>query len=522
MAKQAWCAGVLLLSGCVGTLGDGTVSDLPPVGQLALTRVRRMTRSEYLATLNMLLGDNAPNDARIPSEARVNGYDNDANSLRVDGTVADSLFRNGAEWSLAAADWVLANGSCAPSGTADPCVGQLLSDFATRAYRRPITDQELEELRAVYQVGIDGEDLHTGLATALSVVLQSPDLLYRTELGADGATGQVVTLTPFEVADQLAFTLTGAPADEALLADAKSAAIMDGAVRRAQAERLLATAAARDTMGDFAERWLELIDLGTTERVAPEWSPMRASALAETRSFYAAAVLDENYTLGQVFEAEWTVGDDVMASFYGATREGDRLLLPTEERRGILTQAAVIARHSMAKDSAPVHRGKLIRARMFCQTALMPPKNITITPPPDDPTLTTRERWVQLTADNPTCWGCHQQLDPIGYGFERYDAIGRFRTEEVGKTVDDSSTLAGTDVDGAFTHGPELIASVAQSADARQCFAGHWLEFALGRAVDGDTVSIVGSSLIEDGASIRDWMLDVIASDEFIQRARAN
>jgi hypothetical protein len=487
-------------------------------GQLAAARVRRLTSSEYARTVEASIG---PGERiEFPVEALANGYDNRAEQLIVGGVLADRLFRETTANAERAAAELVASAGCGD----EACARTILGDVATRAYRRPVSEEELADLIEVFRVGIEGTDFTSGIALALEVVLQSAEMLYHAELG-EGGSGATITLTPYEVAEQVAYTLTAAPPDDLLLGDAASGAIMDATIRAEHARRLLSTAASAEQLGDFAVRWLEVVNLpeiGRSSTLYPEWPAMRQSALAETRQAFARAIIEADLDLGELLTSKSSAGDETMAAFYGATRDADgRLSLPPNERFGILTHASVLARHSLTTDSAPVHRGKLVRVRLLCQSLTGPPPDLVIMPPAEDPTATSRERWERTTRDNATCWTCHQSTDPIGYGFENYDAIGRYRATDRDRPVNAASELTGSDVDGAFSGPDELTAMLASSAGVRQCFAQNWLEYTTGRQVDPDTVSAIASDFVGGGSTLRDLMVAIVRSDAFVTRTNA-
>jgi hypothetical protein len=513
----------LMLTACTGRWGDiepPRRADEIPLGQLASARVRRLTGNEYAKTIAHAVG--ATETVDFPAEAFANGYDNRADQLIVNGILADRLFREVPEIARARAADLIAEHAC---GSDEICAQTILSSVAARAYRRPPTEEEIADLMGVFRVGIEGESFASGVALALSVILQSPGILYHTEIGAPGAEGEAIALTPHEVAEQIAYTLTGGPPDAALAIDADSGRILEAEVRAEHARRLLSNAVSDERLGEFAVRWLNvatLMEIGRSPERYPDWPAMRASALDETRQTFALALRDDDLDLGALLTSQTSRGDETMATFYGAVRSADgRLALPAGERFGILTHASVLARHSLSGDSAPVHRGKLVRTRLFCQELPDPPPNLVIMPPPDDPSLTSRQRWEATTRDNPTCWSCHQRTDPIGYGFENYDAIGRFRAMDRGQPVDASSALTDTDVDGPFGGPGELAAGLASSASVRECFARHWLEFSMGRQVDERTVRSIAAEFIAGGPTLRDLMIAIVRSEAFATRSRA-
>lgn len=449
----------------------------------ANTRVRRLTAREYFATLKAL-GANAPEAVlTLPADTMVNGYSVNADQLLMSDVLALQLWENLAPVAEQIATQLHGSAICSGSQSSweATCARSILNDFAHRAFRRAPTTVELDELVEVYTAARGSDGFVDGLKVAVHTVLQSPAMLYHTELGGNSA-DTVATLTNDEIATLLAYGLTGAPPDSELLSVLSS--LGDPNVRRTQARRLLATSGAREQLGNFVSEWLYLGNLGSVNPdpdIYPTWPDLRDAIRQEPRDFFARAVAIEGATLSEIFTADWTVGGANLQSFYGASASADKLLLPNTQRSGILTSAAVMAAFASPIDPSPVRRGKFIRTRILCQNQSPPPTDLVPVPPDPDPTKTNRERWTARHASL-SCSGCHEKMNPIGYAFENYDSIGGFRTLDNGKNVDASGILTLTDVDGEFSNAIDLTARLASSARAHKCFAGNYLEFALGTA----------------------------------------
>jgi Protein of unknown function (DUF1588)/Protein of unknown function (DUF1592)/Protein of unknown function (DUF1595)/Protein of unknown function (DUF1587)/Protein of unknown function (DUF1585) len=452
-------------------------------------RVRRLSKSEFAHSLEQLLGGPPAVTVDFPVDPLSGGYDTNANDLRVTSLLANTLFD--AIPALAAQ----AVSKMVPCDAA-ACASQLLADFARRAYRRPASAQELSEIVGVYTAARTASDAPTALTRAVSVVLQSPDFLYATELGAPDGTGKIVKLLPDELATQLAFLITGMPPDAELSAAAENGVLSAPDGREAQARRLLKTPGARAVWSTFAAQWFELSEIDKLEKdatVFPNWKSERPRLVSDAQAFFSGRVLDQNASFADLLNA------------------------------GLLTQQAFLARHAQSLDDSPVQRGHFVRVRMLCQDIPAPPPTLKITLPPPDPTLTTRERIVAHTASE-TCQGCHSQMNPIGFAFEGFDAMGRPRTTDNGKPVDTSGALTGTDVDGAF-HGPEELASkLGQSAAARECFVRQWFQFASGMPVGTDSARAAlkkeAEPFVKGSQSIAELTISLLRSDLFSTRCR--
>jgi hypothetical protein len=176
-----------------------------------------------------------------------------------------------------------------------------------------------------------------------------------------------------------------------------------------------------------------------------------------------------------------------LADFYKVTGPTGsafvEVTLNPNQRQGILTMAALMSNLASTTESHPVLRGKFVREQLFCQHLTPPPPGLVIIPPEPDPNLTTRERFAEHSS-NATCAGCHSLMDPIGFGFENYNAVGAYRTQENGKTIDPTGTLTGTSVDGNFAGPVELSNRLANAGEVRRCLSAMWLRFFSGRPED--------------------------------------
>jgi hypothetical protein len=195
--------------------------------------------------------------------------------------------------------------------------------------------------------------------------------------------------------------------------------------------------------------------------------------------------------------------------------------LPREqERRGILSQGAILSRLSTANQSSPIHRGKFVRTQLFCTIPAPPPPDLVVFPPALDAAnrVTTRERFA-AHRENPACNTCHELLDPVGFGFEHFDATGRYREREGANEIDDSGYLVGTDVDGAFDGLSELSEKLLASAQVKRCVATQWFRYAFGRGeTAGDTCTLdkLEDVFVRSGGDLKLLMLALTQTTPFL------
>jgi hypothetical protein len=213
---------------------------------------------------------------------------------------------------------------------------------------------------------------------------------------------------------------------------------------------------------------------------------------------------------------------DKLAQAYGAPVPSDPNVPVSmaTQRSGLMTQPAIMALFAHSDQSAPVLRGVFVREKLLCLEVEPPPPNVVAVPPEVDPTATTRERFAQHTAD-PNCAGCHAMLDGVGFGFERYDQIGRYRDTENGLPIDDSGEVVASldaSLDGEFHGAAELAAKLANNGTVRDCIATQWYRYAMGRVEDqSDQCSLeqVKQRFSTSNGVFRELLVGIVLSDAF-------
>jgi hypothetical protein len=545
-----WSWVLLLVGGaaaCSSAPPVGGTTPPPTTGPLCVNRdpgpspLRRLTRVEYGRTLRDLIGPGLVDTRTLPPDERALGFDNNAEVL---GT-SDLLIEQYQDLAEQAATAVIADlGRFAPCAAATPddaCARSFITDFGRRAWRRPLDGAEGDALMGVFAGGETDGGFNEGVTRAVSVLLQSPQFLYRVEYNnpdlfnptvAAPDVARAIRLTPHETAVRLSYLMWGSMPDDALAAAADADRLSTPADLEREAIRLLADPRAHDVIASFHAAWLgldRLDDLDKDPVVFPMFTPaLRASFRAETTRFVDEVIWNREGTLGALLGARYTFADAGLASFYGlpgsavasAATDLQYVALDPARRAGLLTQPSLLAVHAKANQTSPVHRGRFVREQLFCTTPPPPPSNVQIRPPKLDPRMTTRQRFAQHTAD-PFCASCHAMLDPIGFGFEHYDGIGRWRDTESGLVVDATGNLTGTDVDGPFDGAVELADRLADSAQVSRCYATQWFRFGYGRGeTTADACSLVqlGDSLKASGGNVRELLISLTQTDAFRYR----
>jgi hypothetical protein len=518
-----------------GTGAGPAVGEKPPTtlpGTSACTTdvpgprlLRRLTSVELGNTLEDLFNDpEVPRTTALP-DPEVLGFKVDAAQLLVRDLGAQQL----ADFADEVSQWAVSKlPTLSTCTTNDPtCRQTFIKTFGRRAFRAPLSDAQVRSYDALFAAEATFND---GAQAVIGTMLQSPNLLYRRELGKpDAAKPGTYLLTPHEVASNLSYLLTQGPPDQQLAQAADSGALASPGALDAQADRLMWTPRGRKTLGAFVRGWLGLDRLETVtkdDQIFPLSPELRRDMQGESEALFLE-VFDRSGTLSDLFTASYSFVNLGLSQFYGVNSGAGgtgfiRVMRPASQRDpGILGHASVLATHATGVESSPVKRGKLVRTRILCQGLPDPPQDVDTMLKPAMPNQSTRQRHRQHSED-PTCASCHKLMDPIGFGFERYDGFGRRRDNENGVTVDASGTLTGTAAgDVAFNGVGELEATLAKSDEARACLVRTWSYFAFGVASwpqDGCTQK----KLVEESAkgqfSLRSVLMAIIHSPHFIRR----
>ena len=527
LACLALCA-----SACVGGLDtgprgpDGVGPRTPPTTPTIVhlpSSVRRLGRVEHDNAVSALLGGAAPASDGFAGDARLAGYTTGAD-LRVDAVLGDQL-RISAE-ALAADAITTRRAALVPCDTsAADCPRTFVTTIATRAFRRPATAEEIDALLVVFRIASDGGTFDDGATAVLTAILQSASFLYVPQIGA--GRGERV-LDAYETASAISFLLTAAPPDDALLEAAADDALSTPAAREAHARRILAEdPRARAQVARFVREWLAIDTLDHTTRTGEsgDFAALRPLFVEETERFVGAVVFEGEGTLEQLLTADFTIANGALADFYGLPDGGERGWARRElggtARRGLLSSGAFLSAHARTDSSSPVKRGVTVLSRLLCRTIPFPTGETAARAMAEPPMArTTRERFAQHSTDG-VCAGCHALIDPIGFGLEHFDQLGAYRAEENGVAVDASGVLTGTDVDGPFDGAPELAARLAQSDEARVCFARNVWRFASGSVERGPEESFVArwrAMPEERRTSVIEVLVELITSDALVGR----
>ena len=486
--------------------------------------MRRLTNTEIEAAMTALMGEEIGFTDGFPPEERQGGFENNASVLTFPPTLSERAFEAAERAGQRVASNPGAFADCAESTRNAACASTLIGAFARRAWRRPVEPDELARLMSAYELGAEQEGFELGVSLAVQATLLSLPFYYLVEDGTAIAKPGWLALDGYQRASRLAFFLWRAPPDEALLAAAADGRLdtTEGVV--AQAERMLDAPRALDALEEFHRQWLELDRVAQVNKDPeryPDWDDELPSKMLSELELFVREASYVDDSVEALLTARYSFQDEVLRRFYadGSSPEAtgfDRLQLPPR-RAGLLARGGFLIMEGFDQTS-PVLRGLFIREKMLCGELPPPPEFVDNVPSEPSDNDTTRSR-VEAHASDPQCRGCHQFMDPIGFGLERYDATGQWRTTEAGLPIDDRGEVVATDL-GTFQGAAELGADLAGSAFFRACFVRKWFRFALGRLETDQDLSTLRAlfDVVATTGSYRALRLALVQTDQFLYR----
>ena len=398
---------------------------------------RRLTHSQYNNTVRDLLGDESKPASKFPTEDFVHGFTNQAEGQGMSPLLSEAY--NQAAEKLARNSFRGGDTNrlipCKPSGPADAaCRDRFICEFGLRAFRRPVRQDEAARYGKLFAMeAARTKDFLKGAQVVLEAMLQSPNFLFHVEPGSDPGQRQ------YAVANRLSYFLWDTMPDQALLQAASGGQLNTKTQIRTQVERLMSSPQAKTSMEEFLAQWLRYDRLRSAfreVRLYPEFSSELVSSMfEETRKLFDHLVWgDRNFM--EFFTADYAFLSPDLAQLYGVPAPSEpfaKVNFPSDSKRaGVLGQATFLSVTGKPEDSSPTERGLFIREHFLCQIVPPPPPGVNTTLPPltDEKPMNNRQR-LQVHLANPTCSGCHRLIDPIGFGFENFDAIGRFRDKQM-------------------------------------------------------------------------------------------
>lgn len=516
----------------MGAAGAGSVGGLAAADPNAagLMPLRRLSRSEYNNTVADLLADTThPADDFPPEESGATPFPTAGNA---DSLVVSRLAEAAAALAKAADLSKLLPCQVSPDEAA--CAGRFIDEFGSKAFRRPVLAGEKARLLAVYQSARTGEglDFNGGIRSLIEAMLQSAPFLYHWELGPQPAQleGALVRLGPYELASRLSYFLWGSMPDEELRTAAAQDKLSTEAALTAQARRMLEGSRAKSSLQSFFSSWLglgEMRDRTKDAETYPEFTDdLKAAMTSEIDALTTAIMLGGDGRIETLLTSTQSQMSAPLAKIYGVNVSGSGsqlMTLDASQRGGLLTRAGFQALYGGPTGSNPIKRGVEIYRRFLCGTVPPPPGNV---PTPKDASQggTTRQRFNEH-GEQECAKGCHALFDGIGFAFENYDGIGRYRTTDNGLPVDAASSTLLDGKQVPFKNGVELSQLLAQSAQVKQCLAAQVASYGLGRPVgsaDAASVNAAVAAYMMGSGGFRDLLATLAASRTFRYRAPAD
>jgi Protein of unknown function (DUF1592)/Protein of unknown function (DUF1588)/Protein of unknown function (DUF1585)/Protein of unknown function (DUF1587)/Protein of unknown function (DUF1595)/Planctomycete cytochrome C len=492
--------------------------------------IRRLNRAEYNNTIRDLLGIKFTPADDFPADDVGYGFDNIGDVLSMPPILMEKY--------LAAAEKIVEKTfaeDAARKRIMSPVVPerykkerksvQILAVFAERAWRRPLTDKEVSRLEDLFDVAFrNGETMEGGVKLAMQAVLVSPHFLFRIEADPKEP-GAVRDLNEWELATRLSYFLWSSMPDDQLFKQAR-----EGTLRAnldEQVKRMLQDPKAHALVENFAGQWLQTRNLKTftpDPKMFPTFTEKLRAAMLKETDLYFETIVREDQSVLEFIDSDYTFVNETLAKHYGITGvKGDefrKVKLPDDRRGGVLTQASVLSVTSNPTRTSPVKRGKWILDNILGTPPPPPPPGVEELKEGEQQELkgTLRQRMEQHRA-NPSCAICHQRMDPLGFGFENFNAIGGWRTKDGPHEIDPSGVLPT----GQTFKTPAQLRAILKERqdDFAKCLADKMLTYALGRGTeryDRCAVEEIARNLKTNDYRFSSLVTEIVRSDPFQKR----
>jgi hypothetical protein len=411
---------------------------------------------------------------------------------------------------------------------AESCAESILVRIGTRAYRRPLTDRDVEDLMSLYAAGVEEGGFEEGVRLGIQGILASPDFVFRFEEPGEPASGMegAFRITDLDLASRLSYFIWAAPPDQRLVELAAEGRLHQPDVLNAELDRMLADERAEALGYRFAAQWLRLQDLDKVHPdvlLYPDYDLQLTESMREETVRFFNHLVEEDLSVMELLTADYTFVNERLARHYGfdgvAGNHFRMIEYPDERRRGLLGHGSVLTLTSHANRTSPVLRGKWVMEVMLGSP---PPA-----PPPDVPeleesgdvedgrVLTVKEQMERHRA-NPSCNACHIMMDPIGLALENFDVTGRWRIKDQGTPV----VVDGELYDGAPLNGPDALRDglLRYRESFVRAFTENLMAYALGRRVeyfDMPTVRAIARDAAERDYAVSAFIEGVVNSPAF-------
>jgi hypothetical protein len=494
--------------------------------------MRRLLSTEYIRSIGVVLGAEAADAATPPDDLAQSGFDAiGATTLSMSIDPIEFYERSAeaaAEGALAAPERMAKVAPCVTAGSAvDTCYEEVARNVGRLLWRRTLLDEEVASLVDVakFAAAWEGEDdFHDAMKYQLSAMLQSPNFLYITEVGVPDEATKFRKLDPVELASRMSFFLLGRTPDGALLDQAEGGELETEEQIRATAEYMIAGDEAKVSLQGFYDELFRLRNLADTSKNAelfPDWNEALADAMrTETLMLIDDVVWKDDADFRTMFNADYTYVNADLANLYNVPAPSgtafEKVTLPEiQHRAGITSQGAFLTHQSGPRRNSPTKRGKFVLSVLLCRTVKPPPPDVVPQLPEDPPGNPSLQDLLEQHMKDPSCSSCHAQTDPVGFAFEFYDAIGRFRTTDNGQPVSGKGEVPTV---GEWNNAAELGDVLAGSEELAPCMVRNLVRGKLGwieNSKQNPDVKVLAESMAENGHSLQKLLVEMTSSRLF-------
>jgi len=501
---------------------------------------RRLTHSQYDNTVRDLLGDYSRPALHFPPEDYVDGFKNQLRYQSMPPLLVDAYSTSAEKLALNAFRAGDINGlvPCKPTGAGDiKCRDQFVRTFGSRAFRRPLRDDEFKRYAAAFtaQAGATGKFLE-GARIVVEAMLQSPNFLFHVEGGPDGRS------VDYDIASRLSYLLQDTMPNKALMEAAARGELRTAAGRESATRRLLDDPKAHQALDEFFDQWLRfdrVLNSSKEARRFPEFSlEMAGNMVEETRRLLDHLVWDDQNFM-DVLTADYAYLSSDLASLYKLPPPAGQFELAHfpagSPRAGLLGEASFLAANAGPTETSPTQRGIFIREQLLCQHVPPPPPNVdTNLPEASAANPSTRRQRMTEHVGNPLCASCHRLMDPIGFGLESFDAVGRLREHETiliesptGNRKDDKKVDLDLDTrgevagipDSSFSAARQLGAILSKSRVCQECIVRQIFRYAYGRmetSADEETIHQLFTAFQDSGFHFTELLTGLVKAPQFL------
>jgi len=504
--------------------------------------VRRLTHAQYDNTVRDLLSDFSRPALRFPPEDFVDGFKNQLTAQGMPPLLVETYSTSAEKLATNAFRVGDINGliPCKPaSATDDKCRDEFIRKFGLRAFRRPLSPDEVQRYATVFSAQVTrSRKFIEGARVVVEAMLQSPNFLFHVEGGPDGKS------VDYDIASRLSYMLWNTMPDAELFAAAARGELRKPEGREAAARRMLADAKGRQALDEFFDEWLRFdrVINAVKGRGFAEFTPELGVAMAEETKTLLHDLVWNDKNFMEALTAQYSFLTDDLAGVYGLPvpkGEFEKVQFPADVRRaGILGQGSFLASTAGPVSTSPTARGIFIRERLLCQHIPPPPPGVNTTlPDPKEGAVHTRRDLMTEHVSNPTCASCHRLMDPIGFGLENFDAIGRWRDQEsvqlpgagegggrggkqVKLPINTQGEIAGLP-NSTFSDAKQLGAILAESPVCQKCIVRQMFRYSYGRlenSADEPTIDALFAKFKESGFRFKTLMTALVQSPEFLRR----